>query len=210
MRYVVLLTSLAPEITGEQTPQEYPVPADLAPALARQLDLTPVVSGTGITVYANAAWIPERAEIVADAAHGGVPPASGRRRRRPAGRPRVRPSSPAHARCCPVRPRPPVLPGPASVGTVLTASAPAGRWNLVQPTDPPLCASPSFGWAGSYQVTRPGSARSDSTVGRWHPCRWSGSVIVWLAAVAVVCRTSGWAVVAPGQDRPPSAPGPAG
>ena len=132
VRYVVLLTSLAPEITGEQTPQEYPVPADLAPALAHQLDLTPVVSGTGITVYANAAWIPERAQIGRD----GPPRLPGdlqrARRRCSAG------SSP----CAPfVAGARPVLPGPAasssyqgplSVGTVLTASAPAGRWKLVQ------------------------------------------------------------------------------
>ena len=32
VRYVVLLTSLAPEISGEQNPEEYPVPAGLAPA----------------------------------------------------------------------------------------------------------------------------------------------------------------------------------
>ena len=47
VRYVALLTSLAPEISGEQNPTEYPVPADLAPALTRQLDLSPVLSGTG-------------------------------------------------------------------------------------------------------------------------------------------------------------------
>ena len=47
VRYVVLLTSLAPEIAGEQSPTEYPVPSDLAPALSRQLDLNPVLSGTG-------------------------------------------------------------------------------------------------------------------------------------------------------------------
>ena len=41
VRYVVVLTSLAPEIAGEQTPTEYPVPADLVPALSRQLDLEP-------------------------------------------------------------------------------------------------------------------------------------------------------------------------
>ena len=34
VRYVVLLTSLAPEISGEQSPAEYPVPADLAPPSA--------------------------------------------------------------------------------------------------------------------------------------------------------------------------------
>ena len=63
VRYVVVLTSIAPEIAGEQSPTAYPVPADLMPALGRQLDLQPVLSGTGITVYANAAWVPQRAEV---------------------------------------------------------------------------------------------------------------------------------------------------
>ncbi len=53
VRYVVVLTSLAPEIPGEQSPESYPVPADLAPGLARQLDITPVLSATGMTVYAE-------------------------------------------------------------------------------------------------------------------------------------------------------------
>ena len=63
VRYVALLTSLAPEINGEQNPTEYPVPADVAPALTRQLDLSPVLTGTGITVYLNSDWLPQRAEV---------------------------------------------------------------------------------------------------------------------------------------------------
>ncbi len=63
VRYVVVLDAIAPEIAGEQSPTAYPVPADLMPALGRQLDLQPVLSGTGITVYANAAWVPQRAEV---------------------------------------------------------------------------------------------------------------------------------------------------
>ena len=63
VRYVAVLTALAPEISGEQSPTEYPVPGDLAPALTRQLDLSPVLSVTGITVYANNDWLPQRAEV---------------------------------------------------------------------------------------------------------------------------------------------------
>ena len=65
VRYMALLTSLAPEIDGEQNPTEYPVPGDVAPALARQLDLSPVLSGTGITVYVNSDWLPQRAQAPA-------------------------------------------------------------------------------------------------------------------------------------------------
>ena len=69
---VVLVTSLAPEIDGEQTPKAFPVPADLVPAMAHQLDLDTVVAGTGITVYANTAWIPVRAEVAGATAPGGA------------------------------------------------------------------------------------------------------------------------------------------
>ena len=41
VRYVVVLTSLAPEIPGSRRPSRYPVPADLLPALDRQLDSRP-------------------------------------------------------------------------------------------------------------------------------------------------------------------------
>ncbi len=120
VRYVVLLTAVAPEISGEQSPESLPVPSDLAPALARQLDLRPVIAGTGITVYQNAGWIPQRTEASIAAA-----------------------SAPATALGDPTAPivagAKPVLPGPAAAtgfegrlgaGTVLSAAAPAGRFAL--------------------------------------------------------------------------------
>ncbi|HLH28635.1 MAG TPA: hypothetical protein VKW77_06940, partial [Acidimicrobiales bacterium] len=57
VRYVVVLTALAPQIVGEQTPASLPVPADLLPSLGRQLDLTTVLSGTGMTVFENTDWV---------------------------------------------------------------------------------------------------------------------------------------------------------
>lgn len=60
VRYVAVLTGLAPEITGEQSPETFPVPTDLLPGLEHQLDLSTVVNGTGITVFANTAWTPVR------------------------------------------------------------------------------------------------------------------------------------------------------
>jgi hypothetical protein len=204
VRYVVLLTSLAPEITGEQTPQEYPVPADLAPGLARQLDLTPVVSGTGITVYANAAWIPERAQVGAA--------------RTPATSRGASSAATALARTSPTSPivpgARPVLPGPAasssyrgplSTGTVLSALAPAGRWNLVEPDGSTAARSASFGWAGKYQVTEAGIGRLGFDGGVLAPLSLVGSIIVWLVALAVVLgRRLGrsWGRVRTGRRRP--------
>jgi len=190
VRYVVLLTSLAPEITGEQTPESYPVPADLAPALGRQLDLSQVVTGTGITVYDNADWVPQRAELPAKSAAvqaaapgvlGGPPGAS------------VVPGAV------------PVLPGPAasrsyrgtlSVGTVLAAVAPSGRWALTGPGGSPAPRSSWLGWAAKYQVTNPGVGVLRFDGGAVAPVSLVVSILTWLVVIAALAdrrpRVPGW------------------
>ncbi len=203
VRYVVLLTSLAPEITGEQSPQQYPVPADLAPALGRQLDLTPVVSGTGITVYANAAWIPERAQMA------GRPTVAAPQARPAAPVVRVRtPGAPI------VRDARPVLPGPAAatsyrgplaVGTVFSALAPVDRWNLAERSGTSAARSVSFGWAGRYQVTEAGTSTLAFDGGPSTPLSLLYSIIAWLAAIAVVAAPGlggSWRRVRTGRRRP--------
>ena len=159
VRYVVLLTSLAPEIQGEQSPAEYPVPADLTAALSRQLDLEPVVSGTGITVYANAAWLPERALVPA----GRSLATADTGRASLFARVHANPASPLIPAAVPV------LPGPAAArsyrgslvrGTLLTALAPAGRWSLVEANGARAARDSAFGWAGRYAVTVGGGGNS--------------------------------------------------
>jgi GT2 family glycosyltransferase len=145
VRYVVVLTSIAPEIAGEQSPTAYPVPNGLLPALGRQLDLQPVLSGTGITVFANAAWVPQRAEVT------GRPGSA---------RPAVSPL--ATAPWTPVVPgAQPVLPGaaasrsfqgPLTTGTLFSSAAPSGAWQLVTSSGTPAPRSASFGWASRYAV----------------------------------------------------------
>jgi GT2 family glycosyltransferase len=188
VRYVVLLTSLAPEISGEQSPEEYPVPAGLAPALADQLDLDPVVSGSGITVYANTSWIPERSVVP-----GSKPVANA------AGDPGALAGTPGSA----ILPGAvPVLPGgaasrsyrgPVPVGTVLTALAPAGRWSLVAADGATVPSTPSFGWAGSYRVNSPGLSTLRFGGGALVPLSWLYTFVVWLLAVALLLarRTAG-------------------
>jgi GT2 family glycosyltransferase len=179
VRYVVLLTSLAPEITGEQSPEEYPVPADLPPALGRQLDLTPVVTGTGITVYANTSWIPVRAAVagrtvVADSATDPAPLAA------PAGTAIVAGAQP-------------VLPGGAAArsyhgtvptGTVLSALAPAGRWTLTAADGRSAPRGSSFGWAGRYTVATRGPATLGFDGGVETPLALLATVVAWLLVVA--------------------------
>jgi hypothetical protein len=190
VRYVVLLTSLAPEISGEQAPTEYPVPADLAPALSRQLDLNPVLSGTGITVYDNRDWIPERAEVAA----GTVVPTA------------AVPDPLAGAPGAGVVPgAKPVLPGPAaaqsysgplSVGTVMAAVAPAGRWALSGPSGATLPRSASFGWGARYRVATAGEGVLDFDGGILTPLAALASIVVWLVVLALL--------IGQGAVRPPS------
>ncbi len=185
VRYVALLTSLAPEISGEQNPTEYPVPADVAPALTRQLDLSPVLSGTGITVYLNSDWIPQRAEVPAGTAvtDGVRPdplagsPGSGRGARSGAGAPRRRRLPLLHRR-----------PGPGHR---------AGRPGPGRPVEPdrasgsPAPRSSSFGWAARYPVTAagPGTLRFDGGVVA--PLSFVVSMVTWLAALVLLIGDRG-------------------
>jgi hypothetical protein len=176
--YVALVTSLAPEITGEQSPEVYPVPPDLAPALGHQLDLTPVVSGTGITVYANAASIPLRAEVTAGKSAGAS--AAG------TGMPSGPPGSAVVPGAVPVLPGPAAsrsFTGPLAAGTVLAALAPAGRWSLTTHTGAQASRSPSFGWAARFRVTAPGVSTLRFDGGVVPPAALLFSLVVWLAAV---------------------------
>ena len=181
VRYVVLLTALAPEITGEQTPESYPVPGNVAPALTRQLDLSPVISGTGITVYANADWLPTRAEVARAASATGSSTPNGVL------------GSGAGTSVVPGAVA--VLPGPTasrtyrgalSKGTVLVASAPAGRWTLVGPSGSTAPRSASFGWAARYQVATAGVGTLRFQGGPIVPLALLVSVVTWLLAVVLL------------------------
>jgi GT2 family glycosyltransferase len=201
IRYIVVLTSLAPEISGEQSPQTYPVPADLAPALGDQLDLTPVVSGTGMTVYANAAWIPERASVATArlTATDASPPGA----RLVTGVKAVLPG-PAAAR---------LFRGPLPVGTLFSASAPADRWVLEQTGGTTAARSAWSGWAARFRVTAAGVSTLRFEGGPATPLSLLGSIVVWLAAVSVVAggRLGGsWRRVKTGRRRPRTEPEPPG
>ena len=198
VRYVVTVTAQAPVIPGFQTAQQYPVPANLAPALARQLDLLPVLSEGGITVYENADWLPERSEVVsprpgAATATSTVPPSTGS-----VGASSSSGIPDALTPTLGTRIVPgavPVLPGPAasrsyqgrlSPGTVYAALAPAGRWNLIGPSGQTYPRSPSFGWAGSYGVDRAGPTTLRFDGGLLVPATVTFQVIVWMVVVAAL------------------------
>ena len=179
VRYVVVLTSVAPEISGEQSPTGYPVPADLSPALGRQLDLQPVLSGTGITVYSNADWFPQRAEV--PGVPGGATPAPP-----PPG------SGPGTAA---IPGASPVLAGPVAArsysgrlvpGTVVASVAPAGSWSLLSGSGAVAHRSPVFGWAARYAVPSrtTGTLRFDGGV--LPPLLGAYSILAWAFALAAL------------------------
>jgi hypothetical protein len=181
---------LAPEISGEQSPAEYPVPADLAPALGRQLDLSPVLSGTGITVFANADWVSERAELPAKSAQSAASATSAKlASATPSAVAIGTPGAGVIPGAVPVLPGPPAARayrGPVSVGTVFAAVAPAGRWNLIGPSGADTTRSPSFGWAARYRSVVAGTSTLRFDGGLWAPGALLFSVVAWLGVVLLL------------------------
>ncbi len=183
VRYVAVVTAIAPVIPGLQQTQRYPLPADLEPGLAQQLDLHPVVSQSGITVYENADWIPMRGEVPAKGAarpDTSIPS--------PLSNP---PGTPIVSGLRPVLPGPTAATsyqGPLVPGTVLASLAPADRWALTDPAGQVLSSSPSFGWAARYAVTGSGTGTLRFTTDLWTPLGVTFQVVVWLAALTVLAR----------------------
>lgn len=182
VRYVVVLSSIAPDIAGQQNPTSYPVPADLLPALDRQLDLQPVLSGTGITIFANTDWVPLRGEVPG---HPG--------------------SAVALASPLAAGPGSPVVPGVRSVlpgaaasrayhgplvaGTVFSSAAPSGDWHLTTGSGATAPRSDSFGWASRYAVPATATATLRFDGGILPLGVGLYSVVLWvLVLVALVDR----------------------
>jgi GT2 family glycosyltransferase len=179
VRYVAVLGALAPVIPGLQQPETFPLPPDLLPALSRQLDLTPVLSQGGITVYQNLAWLPVRAEVASRATPSAtvtVPPVVDRV-----------PGSPVVPGAEPVlsgHPGATSFRGTLARGTVLAALAPASRWHLVGAAG----RAPQrvqFGWVGVYTLGRRGPATLAFDGGVLPALATAYVVLAWLAAVLV-------------------------
>ena len=186
VRYVVVLTAVAPVISGEQQPTAFPVPGDLLPGLARQLDLLPVLSGTGMTVFANAAWSPQRAEVPGAAPV--LPATAGTS----AGPPPGSPTTPLLPGARPVLSGPPAARayrGHLSPGTVVVAQAPASHWVLTTGSGASAPRASGPGWAAAFRVpaSTTGTLRFDGgplplLAGLWSVAAWG------LAAAALVDR----------------------
>jgi hypothetical protein len=161
VRYVAVLTALAPIVPGVQSPTPLPVPADLEPALAQQLDLRPVFSQTGITVYENASWVPIRAASAA--------------------------TSPGHpVGVLPGAPTARTYAGPVPAGTVGVAMAPAGRWSLSTSTGTATAVSPAPAWAARFRVPVATNAVLRFDGGPWPALAVAYDLVVWLGVLVLL------------------------
>ncbi len=182
VRYVAVVTSVAPEVPGIQSPQVEPVPADLVPALDRQVDLRSAYTQTGITVYEDTAWVPIRAAVpgrerpvVAAPAGQAVPLAHV-------------PGTPA------VTGAVPVLPGSATArtyagtvprGLVLAAMAPAGSWALS--TRSGVVRGRPLPSGGVQFVTTSSGTATLAFHGTWLAgVGVAFEIVVWVAALALL------------------------
>lgn len=173
VRYVAVLTALAPEISGEQAPVEFPVPATLQPELARQLDLHPVVTGAGITVYANNDWRAIRSVVPVSGA--------GRRlERRPLPRPAL--AGPIAATSAS---------GQLPRGVFVAADAPAGSWHLTGPSGS-LTGRSEDGWATGYDVAAGGRYELGFSPGVLPFLSWLFSVLAWGVLVVLCLARRRW------------------
>ncbi|HVB94219.1 MAG TPA: glycosyltransferase [Acidimicrobiales bacterium] len=192
VRYIVEVTALAPIISQVQTPTSYPTPADLTPALAAQLDLQSVFTESGISVYQNNAWIPERSVVSPTSAAAATAIANGS-----SGTPDVlgaAPGSPIVPGAVPVLPGPPgsrSYRGTVPAGIMLTALAPAGQWSLTAPTGKAFPMTTAFGWAGQYRVDRGGQATLHFDGPPWGPLSVAFELILWALVVAALVERRG-------------------
>ncbi len=195
VRYVVKVTALAPVISLVQSPTEYPIPADLTPALAHQLDLQSVFTETGISVYENTAWLPERSAVASSSRTAGAAEAAIAN-----GSPGA-PDVLGTATGAPIVPGAvPVLPGPAAsrsyqgtipAGTVLSALAPAGRWSLTSSDGTTYPMSAAFGWAGQYHVAGGGRATLRFNGNLWAPLSVGYELVLWLLVAGALRERRG-------------------
>jgi len=171
VRYVVVLDALAPSISGVQTAAPFPSSDGLVPALQGQNDLRQVPGGQGFTVFENTAALAQRSERSAGSVSAVAPPtAADLGGWRP-----VLPGSPSSLS----------FRGPLRKGTVLSSSAPAGRWHLsVGATSAPR--SPAFGSAAQFAVGSAGEGRLWFAGSVWLPIGLLAQLVLWLVVVGAL------------------------
>ncbi len=183
VRYVAVVTALAPVVPGIQTPLAEPVPATLQPALARQVDLRAAYSQSGITVYENTSWIPIRSVVpgrvspVAPAAPGGTIPLS-----HTPGAPIVTGAVPALPGMAGAR----SYSGTVQRGLVLAAMAPSGAWGMATAGGAPVRGAPLPSGGVQFVAASPGTVTL-AFHGSWlGPAGVAFEIVAWLVALALL------------------------
>lgn len=174
VRYIVAMQTLAPSAPGLQTATAFPTPPSTMQGLEQQSDLRTVPGGEGYTVFANDAYIPERAQRAPSV--GLVPTQS-------------QWATPANVRgwhgVLGNQSGQTQYQGTTRGEPLVAAYAPAGSWHLmVDGRDIPQ--RPAYGWAAQFQANRgQGSLAVDP--GPLVPLGVTVEIILWaLVAVALL------------------------
>jgi GT2 family glycosyltransferase len=173
VRFVVVLDGVSPSIPGVQASPADPPPPGLLGALDAQIDLRQIPGGEGFTVFENAASLPERAER--GPSHPSLPPRA------------TTPSVPDVTGWRAILPGPAgalALTGRVSAGTVFSAFAPAGHFQLLVHGQP-AARLPAFGWASQYRVES-GTAELRFHGNPFLPLAVLAQFVLWLVAAWVL------------------------
>ncbi|HSL58881.1 MAG TPA: glycosyltransferase family 2 protein, partial [Acidimicrobiales bacterium] len=175
VRYVVVVEQLAPAPFGGPSA---PAPPRLLSALAEQLDLEEVEVNPELVVYRNAAWVPPRAEVAADALPAADSVAAGLAA---ASRTALDGADPAldGQDLAPARG---TLDGG---GDLVVAAGPSSRWRLeVDGSRAPR--REVLGWANAFAVPEGGPARLELHTPPVDRAVAAGQVAAWALVIVVL------------------------
>ena len=179
IRYVVVVESLAPGVSGSAPGTAFPTPPDLLAALVGQDDLQQVPGGgQGFAVFENTQYLAERAQRPGGPAPGGSAP----------------PVAADLSGWRPVLPGPRGAPGyggPVAAGTVLAAYAPAGRWHLAV-DGRPVAGRPAFGWAAQYPGSPAGPAELSFSADPVIGLGTAAMLALWVVVAGLLLGRRGW------------------
>jgi GT2 family glycosyltransferase len=173
IRYVIVVSTLAPTAVGSEPTLSRAPPAELLAGLTGQIDLRGVISQPGFDVFVDDAALPERALLPADrsAAPRSAGPASSL-----TGWRAVLGGDPGSTH----------VTGHVGAGTILDAVAPQGAWQMVGPGGRVQRSRVAFGYAASFKSTSPATV-TVRFAGSWrHGLAVGVEVLLWVLALGAL------------------------
>ncbi|HUI04540.1 MAG TPA: hypothetical protein VLZ77_13435 [Acidimicrobiales bacterium] len=183
VRYVVVVDTLAPSVPGLQTPVAYHPPSDLVPALRTQVDLRQIISEQGFEVFEDPAALPLRA------VRSGAVPAPGVAAAVAGAAPRLSGWRPALTAAGPAATS---VTGRVPGGTVLAATAPAGRWQLRTADGAVARATTAFGYAPAFALARGQVVTLRFAGTAWRTWELTGQIAAWVVVTAALLGRRRW------------------